>query len=104
MRRIATNVALDHLRASRPLARWLAADDRMPAPADPDRGLADALALAFERLPPRLRIVATLALIEEQPYTQIAEALDLPVGTIKSRVSRAIQSLRKELARLGIQP
>jgi ABC-2 type transport system permease protein len=35
---------------------------------------------------------------------EIAEALDLPVGTVKSRVYRAIRALRKELARLGIRP
>jgi RNA polymerase sigma-70 factor (ECF subfamily) len=48
--------------------------------------------------------VATLALVEEQPYSEIADALDLPVGTVKSRVFRASRLLRKELARLGITP
>lgn len=104
MRRIATNVALDYLRAARPHAGWSVADDTMPAPAGPDRGLAESIALAFRRLPPKLQIVATLALIEEQPYAEIADALDLPVGTVKSRVFRAIRSLRRELARMGVRP
>ncbi len=55
-------------------------------------------------LSPRLQIVATLALIEERPYAEIADALDLPVGTVKSRVFRATRALRTELARLGIRP
>lgn len=59
--------------------------------------------IAFRRLPPKLQIVATLALIEEQPYAQIADALDLPIGTVKSRVFRATRALREELARLGIR-
>jgi RNA polymerase sigma factor (sigma-70 family) len=58
---------------------------------------------ALSALPPKLQVVATLALVEELPYTEIAEALDMPVGTVKSRVFRATRALRKELARLGIQ-
>ena len=104
MRRIATNAALDHLRAARKHAGWRTADDRMPAPAQPDSAMHESIALAFRRLPLKLQIVATLALVEEQPYSEIADALDLPVGTIKSRVFRATRALRKELARLGITP
>jgi RNA polymerase sigma-70 factor, ECF subfamily len=104
MRRIASNVALDHLRAARPRVGWRTADDTLPAPAGSDPGLAESIALAFRKLPPRLQIVATLALIEGQPYAEIADALDLPVGTVKSRVFRAIRSLKKELARMGIRP
>lgn len=104
MRRIATNVARDHLKATRPRAGWSATDDEIPAPASSDCDLGEAVALAFRKLPPKLQVVATLALIEEQPYAEIADVLDLPIGTIKSRVFRAVRALRKELARLGIQP
>jgi RNA polymerase sigma-70 factor (ECF subfamily) len=104
MRRIATNAALDHLRSTRRRAGWRSIDDGMAAPTGRDCGLGDAIALAFSRLPTKLQVVATLALIEQQPYTEIAEALDVPLGTVKSRVFRAIGALRKELARLGIQP
>jgi len=104
MRRIATNVAHDHLKAARARAGWSTADDRTPAPSGPDRELGEVVALAFRRLSPKLQVVATLAPIEERPYAEIADALDLSVGTIKSRVFRATRALRKELARLGIQP
>jgi len=103
MRRIATNVARDQLRAARPRAGWSKADYQIPSTAGSDQDLDEAVALAFRKLPPRLRVVATLALIEGQPYAEIADALDLPVGTIKSRAFRAIRALRKELAHLGIQ-
>jgi RNA polymerase sigma-70 factor (ECF subfamily) len=76
----------------------------MPAAPRPDQAIKESIALAFRSLPLKLQIVATLALVEEQPYSEIAEALDLPVGTIKSRVFRATRLLRKELARLGITP
>ena len=47
--------------------------------------------------------LAVLALIEEEPYAEIADALDVPIGTVKSRVFRAIRALRQELTRLGIE-
>jgi RNA polymerase sigma-70 factor (ECF subfamily) len=104
MRRIASNAALDHLRGARLHTGWRVADDRMPSAPAPDLAVKESIARAFRSLPPRLQIVAMLALVEEQPYAEIADALDLPVGTIKSRVFRATRLLRKELARLGITP
>jgi DNA-directed RNA polymerase specialized sigma24 family protein len=44
-----------------------------------------------------------LALVEEQSYAEIANALELPIGTVKSRVFRATRALKEELARLGIR-
>jgi len=104
MRRIATNAARDHLRSMPPRAGWVTTSDDMEASSNPDRGLNESVTLAFRRLPPKLQVVATLALIEERTYAEIADALDLPVGTVKSRVFRAVRALRKELACLGIQP
>jgi RNA polymerase sigma-70 factor, ECF subfamily len=103
MRRITTNAALDHLREARRRAGWSTINDEMPAPEGPDRGVAESVALAFRKLPPKLQVVAILALIEERPYAEIADALDLPLGTVKSRVFRATRSLRTELARMGIR-
>lgn len=104
MRRIATNAALDHLKVARRHARWSAADSVIAAPATPDGALSESVALAFRRLSPKLQIVATLALVEEQPYADIADALDVPIGTVKSRVFRAVRTLRKELAGMGVRP
>jgi RNA polymerase sigma-70 factor (ECF subfamily) len=104
LRRIATNAALDELRAQRKRAGTATADERLAAPASADGSIAQSVALAFRALPPKLQLVASLALIEERPYAEIAEALSLPVGTVKSRVSRAAEALRKELARMGIRP
>lgn len=104
MRRIAMNVALDHLKAVRRRATRNAADFIPVAPADPDGVVAESIGLAFRKLPPKLQIVATLALIEEQSYAEIAEALNVPIGTVKSRVFRARRILKKQLAQLGVQP
>jgi RNA polymerase sigma-70 factor, ECF subfamily len=104
MRRIATNAALDQLKASRSRRGWRTADETLPAPVGPDAGVRESLALAFLRLPPRLQIVAKLAIVEELPYAEIADALGVPVGTVKSRVFRATRILREDLARLGLAP
>jgi RNA polymerase sigma-70 factor (ECF subfamily) len=61
-------------------------------------------AQAFQRLPPKLRIAATLAVIEEQSHKDIADALGISVGSVKLRVFRALRSLRKDLTSQGITP
>jgi len=104
MRRITTNAALDHLRAMRSRGKWVMIDDKIAAPAATAQGLGESVIRAFGKLPPKLQLVATLALIEELPYAEIADALHVPVGTVKSRAFRAIRALRKELAQLGIEP
>ncbi len=104
MRRITTNVALDQLRAMRSRTSWVAIHDNIAAPGTLAHGLSESVIRAFRKLSPKLQIVATLALMEELPYAEIAEALHLPVGTIKSRSFRAIRALRKELTQVGIQP
>lgn len=43
------------------------------------------------------RAVIVLREIERQSYEQIAEALEIPVGTVKSRLNRARETLRRKL-------
>ncbi len=101
MRRIATNAALRQLRT---MGRTAATPpEREPAAAASSEDVRESIELAFRRLPPKLQVVAALALIEERPYSEIADALDLPLGTVKSRVFRATRALREELARLGVR-
>ena len=58
---------------------------------------------AFQALPPKYRLVATLALIEEEPYNNIAEAAGMSVALVKVRVFRAVRMLRKKLNSLGVE-
>ena len=107
MRRIATNAAIDQLHASREILRGGSGVRRggsldPPSNDPPSHDVGDSIRAAFDTLPPRLAVVARLALIEERPYAEIAEALDVPIGTVKSRVFRATRLLREELARLGV--
>jgi len=101
MRRIATNAALDQLKRTHRKELRLPLDDP-PAPAKPaTEDLRESIRNSFQKLSPKLQIVAALALIEQRPYAEIADALDIPIGTVKSRVYRATRALRKDLARLG---
>ena len=97
-RRIATHAALDWLRAARPEDE-LPVD--LPSPAAPDAAITAEIrrktAQAFGRLPPKLRIAATLALLEEQPNKDVAAALGISVAAVKLRVFRALRLLRKYL-------
>lgn len=58
-----------------------------------------AVRAAVERLPPHYRIVIVLSRVEELPYQEIADLLQLPLGTVKSRISFATGLLRQALAR-----
>jgi RNA polymerase sigma-70 factor, ECF subfamily len=104
-RRIATNLALDHLRRKRPEQSLLAEPAGAPPP---DRLLQretrEKIQQAFRRLPAKLQVAATLALVEEQPYDEIADALGISVGAVKLRVFRAVRILRKRLSHLGVRP
>jgi RNA polymerase sigma factor (sigma-70 family) len=103
-RRIATNLAIDHLRRKRMEQRLLA--DPAGAP-PPDHLLQqetrEKIQQAFRRLPATLQVAAMLALVEEQPYDEIADALGTSVGAVKLRVFRAVRMLRKQLNHLWIR-
>ena len=56
-----------------------------------------ALHIALEQLPAQLREVLLLSDVEEIKYKDIAAILDLPIGTVMSRISRARRTLRQLL-------
>lgn len=52
---------------------------------------------ALQDLPPNFRMPVLLADIEGLSYKEIAEALQIPIGTVMSRISRARRQLQKSL-------
>jgi len=52
---------------------------------------------AIDALPEKLRIVVVLAGIEEQDIARVAQLLDVPAGTVKSRLFLARQRLKEQL-------
>jgi RNA polymerase sigma-70 factor (ECF subfamily) len=103
-RRIATNAALDHLRHARKETEL--SEDFPAAPrGDPaaQGELRGHLRRAFFELPPKYRLVATLALIEDEPYQEIADAVGISPALVKVRVFRAVRMLRRKLNSLGLE-
>lgn len=52
---------------------------------------------AVENLPPRQRATVALAYFEGLTYPEVADALNCTVGTVKTQISRAMQSLARML-------
>lgn len=103
--RIATNLVVTEARREK---RWslllprLHASTRQSAP-PPDTSLFTdeiqrQVSAALDRLPVKFRAPLVLFEIEEWPYEEIARALDVRTGTVKSRISRARDLLRRHLA------
>ena len=107
--RIATNAALDELRKRkrRPALHAVRDDDSgeiMLEPVDDMSvrridSIADRLALdeALEELPDDFRSAVVLRDVGDLDYAEIAEVLDIPVGTVKSRIARGRKLLADQL-------
>lgn len=52
---------------------------------------------AVAGLPDSQRVAVTLRWAEDLPYAEVAEVMGLPVGTVKSHVSRGLAALRRTL-------
>lgn len=111
MHRVARNLLIDHYRASRKQRLAVSLEDAMPrieqkesgAPR-PDDALARAelgatLQQALARLSPELREAVILRDLQGLEYREIGQVLDIPDGTVKSRINRGRAELGKLLKR-----
>jgi RNA polymerase sigma-70 factor (ECF subfamily) len=107
---IATRLAINHLRATGTAGRGRAGAVVPPGgapsamlPPDQDaerRTLAEALVSAIEALGPQYRAAFLLRELHGLRYEEIADTLEVDVGTVKSRLSRARALLQRALAEL----
>jgi len=101
---ILNNVWRDHLRTRREfvdietLDELVLPDEEGPEQRFSRRQTVRRVRRAIAALPLGQRQVVTLVDIEECSYAEVARALDVPVGTVMSRLSRARQALRVHLA------
>jgi RNA polymerase sigma-70 factor (ECF subfamily) len=98
--RILVNTCRDRLRRRR-ILRFVSLDDA-PEPAverDPFRAVleGDALLHGLRRVSPDERIVVVLHYWADLRLEDVADRLGWPVGTVKSRLHRALRTLRREL-------
>ncbi len=100
--RIATNVALDALRRERETVDIdelsLAAPEEGPEVELIARERAERVRQAVLGLPPDSRAALVLREYEGLSYREMAEVLDIPVGTVMSRLNYARNRLRESLA------
>ncbi len=110
--RIAINTAKNHIvaRNRRPPSSDLDVEDAEFYPGNdaihemntPERNLLceelkDTIAQAFQDLPPDLRTAVTLREMDGLSYEEIAEVMDCPVGTVRSRIFRAREAIDKRI-------
>jgi len=110
---LATNLMLKRWRGERREARAVA---RLEAASHngsgPDEGggriaatmARDRLLQALAELPAADRDVVVLIAWEDLSYEEVATALDIPVGTVRSRLNRARRRLRELLPEIGNEP
>ena len=111
---VSRNLCIDHYRSMRrehdvvthdvdvvTLARPSALDSPQVALEQRDR--VALLRAALDTLAPSLRTAVMLRDIQELSYQEIAEKLDVPEGTVKSRINRGRTELARQIARLREQ-
>lgn len=111
--RIARNAWIDRRRresarvASRPFSQfepgaepWKLVESRGATPEGASVAREDRarIAAALKRLSANHALIFELAVVQARPYPEIAVELDIPVGTVKSRVFHALRQLRAALA------
>jgi RNA polymerase sigma-70 factor (ECF subfamily) len=102
LRRVTTNRCIDQCRRSKLMPRIgldQVAEPAIPAGL-PDIMLSRALSQMVASLPANWRALVILKYQEEMETEEIARALDMPVGTVKSQLSRALDFLREKASRM----
>ena len=99
--RVCRNAWIDELRSREVRQRYplqMAWDtDEAPSAeddADVERAL-EAVSVALNALPPEQRMALSLVAVEGKSYAEAADILEVPVGTIMSRIARARATLLK---------
>jgi len=106
---VTTNVSLNTERSGRRYRRLLAKLPAAEHTVDPSHEVGERLdsermsqqiTTALQRLGASDRRIVDLCLVDQLPMATVARVLDLPVGTVKSRLSRARTKLQAELGSL----
>lgn len=113
--RIATNLCIDRIRKKKPdyyldaeiagtdgldMYSQVAADTQKPEDEVESLELQETIQREILKLPEKYRSVIVLKYIEELSLKEISEILDMPIGTIKTRIHRGREALRKQLSHL----
>ena len=112
--RIATNLCIDRIRKKKPdyyldaevrgtegldMYSQIAASDELPEEELMKLELQERIQYEISRLPDKYRSAIVLKYMEELSLQEISEILDLPLGTVKTRIHRGREALRKQLSK-----
>ncbi|WP_096155922.1 MULTISPECIES: RNA polymerase sigma factor SigW [Bacillus] len=110
--RIATNLTIDRIRKKKPdyyldaevagtegltMYSQVAADVQLPEEELQSLELQEEIQQQILSLPDKYRSVIVLKYIDELSLKEISEILELPVGTVKTRIHRGREALRQQL-------
>jgi RNA polymerase sigma-70 factor, ECF subfamily len=113
LHRVTVNACYDSLRRKRrrPLLQIVRDEDEerqetsLPAPDHADHVVFSVdVARALSAVPEEFRVVLVMADVEDLPYEEIARVLEIPVGTVKSRVFRGRAALGRALGATRGEP
>lgn len=101
--RIASNLAISHYRTEkrrRAVPPWLLLTRRRdPAPEDTDDK--DLVGWLMRPLTPEQRALVVLHYYNQVPRSEIADMLDIPIGTVASRLNKAMEIMRQRAVVTG---
>jgi RNA polymerase sigma-70 factor (ECF subfamily) len=97
---IVKNAWIDNRRARKRERAVVVADDGEADAADESHSAVEhelSIAAAMERLPDEQRLAVSLVLIEGLSYQEASEVMEVPIGTLTSRLSRGREALAAQL-------
>jgi len=99
--RIASRVAFKHLKKRKRLPALVGDEllEELPTDASMPQVDASALSTLLATLSPASRAVLTLHFKEEMTLADVAAVLEIPIGTVRSRLAYGLASLRQQLSR-----
>ncbi len=113
--RIGTNLCIDRIRKKKPdyyldaevpgtegldMYSQISTGERLPEEEIERMELQERIQYEIGQLPDKYRSVIILKYIEELPLQEISDILEIPLGTVKTRVHRGREALRKQLGDL----
>ena len=106
---IANNLIIDHHRKAKRELLGIEPERHTAHTPDPEEAaigqdLNDQIRAAIGRLKPEYQLIVSLRLVEDMEYEDIARILNKKPGALRVTLFRALNALREDLARRGVQP
>jgi RNA polymerase sigma-70 factor, ECF subfamily len=113
--RIGTNLCIDRIRKKKPdyyldaevagteglnMYSQIPSKEELPEQEVLKMEMQDRVQYEISRLPDKYRAVIVLKYMEDLPLQEISEILEMPLGTVKTRIHRGREALRKQLSNM----